>query len=94
MRRSPSIPIASGIAECGGAEFALPDIDAELAVHLIIGHFTVVLVENIDEALGLCLSAGGEAVQPPFDIVLGRCATDRERRVVGVAPRPRGGERG
>jgi lactoylglutathione lyase len=58
--------------------FALPDTDAELVVHLSIGPETDVLVENVDEAFALFLSAGGEAVQPPFDIEIGRCARVRD----------------
>jgi catechol 2,3-dioxygenase-like lactoylglutathione lyase family enzyme len=58
--------------------FALPDTDAELVVHLNIGPEADVLVDNVDEAFALFLSAGGEAVQPPFDIAIGRCARVRD----------------
>jgi catechol 2,3-dioxygenase-like lactoylglutathione lyase family enzyme len=58
--------------------FALPDTDAELVVHLNIGTETDVIVENVDEACAFFLSAGGEAVQPPFDIAIGRCARVRD----------------
>jgi catechol 2,3-dioxygenase-like lactoylglutathione lyase family enzyme len=58
--------------------FALPDTDAELVVHLNIGPETDVLVENVDEAFALFLSAGGEAIEPPFDIAIGRCARARD----------------
>jgi predicted enzyme related to lactoylglutathione lyase len=95
--------------------FALPDTDAELVCHLYVGPETDVLVENVDEAFALFLAAGGEAVEPPFDIAIGRCArvrdpfgneltlldqskgtlaTDDEGRVVRVAPKPSGAERG
>jgi lactoylglutathione lyase len=58
--------------------FALPDTDAELVTHLNIGPETDVIVENVDEAFAFFLSAGGEAVEPPFDIAIGRCARVRD----------------
>jgi catechol 2,3-dioxygenase-like lactoylglutathione lyase family enzyme len=58
--------------------FALPDTDAELVVHLHIGPETDVLVENVDEAFAFFLNAGGEAIEPPFDIAIGRCARVRD----------------
>jgi lactoylglutathione lyase len=58
--------------------FALPDTDAELVVHLNIGPETDVVVEDVDRAFTLFLSAGGEAVEPPFDIAIGRCARVRD----------------
>jgi catechol 2,3-dioxygenase-like lactoylglutathione lyase family enzyme len=58
--------------------FALPDTDAELVVHLHIGPETDVLVENVDDAFKLFLNAGGEAVERPFDIAIGRCARVRD----------------
>ena len=58
--------------------FALPDTDAELVVHLNIGPETDVLVEDADEAFAAFLGAGGEAVQRPFDIAIGRCAPVRD----------------
>jgi catechol 2,3-dioxygenase-like lactoylglutathione lyase family enzyme len=58
--------------------FALPDTDAELVVHLHIGPEADVLVDNADEAFAIFLSAGGEAVEPPFDIAIGRCARVRD----------------
>ena len=58
--------------------FALPDTDAELVVHLHIGPETDVLVENVASAFRLSLSAGGEAVEPPFDIAIGRWARVRD----------------
>ena len=57
--------------------FALPDTDAEL-VHFHIGPETDVLVENVDEAFAFFLSAGGKAIEPPFDIPIGRCARVRD----------------
>ena len=83
MRRFPSIAIAVGIECCGEAEkrSVLPfrKTDAELVVHLNIGPETDVLVEDVDEAFAAFLSAGGEAVQRPFDIAIGRCARVRDR---------------
>jgi len=58
--------------------FALPDTDAELVVHLNLGPETDVLVDDVDEAFASFLSAGGEAVEPPFDIAIGRCARVRD----------------
>jgi lactoylglutathione lyase len=58
--------------------FALPDTDAELVVHLHIGPETDVVVEDVDRAFALFLSAGGEVVEPPFDIAIGRCARARD----------------
>jgi catechol 2,3-dioxygenase-like lactoylglutathione lyase family enzyme len=58
--------------------FALPDTDAELVVHLHIGPETDVVVEDVDRAFALFLSAGGEAVEPPFDIAIGHCARVRD----------------
>jgi predicted enzyme related to lactoylglutathione lyase len=63
-------------AEAAG--FALPDTDAELVVHLAIGPETDVLVDDADAAFEAFLAAGGEAVQPPFDIPVGRCARVRD----------------
>jgi predicted enzyme related to lactoylglutathione lyase len=60
------------------AGFELPDTDAELVVHLRIGPETDILVEDADGAFATFLDAGGEAVQPPFDIAIGRCARVRD----------------
>jgi catechol 2,3-dioxygenase-like lactoylglutathione lyase family enzyme len=58
--------------------FALPDTDAELVVHLNIGPETDVVVDDVDEAFAVFLSTGGEVVQRPFDIAIGRCARVRD----------------
>jgi catechol 2,3-dioxygenase-like lactoylglutathione lyase family enzyme len=58
--------------------FALPDTDAELVVHLHIGPETDVLVDDVDDAFNLFLNAGGEAVEAPFEIAIGRCARVRD----------------
>ena len=60
------------------AGFALPETDAELVVHLHIGPETDILVGNVDEAFAAILLAGGVAIQPPFDIAIGRCARIRD----------------
>jgi catechol 2,3-dioxygenase-like lactoylglutathione lyase family enzyme len=58
--------------------FALPETDAELVVHLHVGPETDVVVDNVDEAFALFLNAGGEPVERPFDIAIGRCARVRD----------------
>ena len=58
--------------------FHLPETDAELVVHLHVGPETDILVSNVDEAFATFLSAGGQAVQPPFDLAIGRCAHVRD----------------
>jgi predicted enzyme related to lactoylglutathione lyase len=60
------------------AGFSLPETDAELVVHLRIGPETDILVDDVDEAFATLLRAGGEVVQPPFDIAIGRCARVRD----------------
>ncbi|MBA5806086.1 VOC family protein [Rhizobium changzhiense] len=59
-------------AEAAG--FALPETDAELVVHLRIGPETDILVDDADAAFQELLAAGAKAVEPPFDIAIGRCA--------------------
>jgi catechol 2,3-dioxygenase-like lactoylglutathione lyase family enzyme len=58
--------------------FALPETDTELVVHLKVGPETDMLVANVDEAFTAFMGAGGESVQPPFDIAIGRCARVRD----------------
>ena len=60
------------------AGFALPETDAELVVHLRIGPETDILVEDVDSAFAAFLTAGGSAMEPPFDIAIGRCARVRD----------------
>jgi predicted enzyme related to lactoylglutathione lyase len=60
------------------AGFALPETDAELVVHLRIGPETDILVDDVDAAFAEFLAAGGTAIQPPFDIAIGRCARVRD----------------
>jgi predicted enzyme related to lactoylglutathione lyase len=56
------------------AGFALPDTDAELVVHLEIGPETDILVDDVEAAVIAFVGAGGEVIEPPFDIRIGRCA--------------------
>ena len=58
--------------------FGLPDTDTELVAHQNIGPETDVLVDDVDEAFAVFLTAGGEAVQRLFDIARGRCARVRD----------------
>jgi lactoylglutathione lyase len=60
------------------AGFALPETDAELVVHLAIGPETDILVEDVESAVPRFVEAGGEVVEPPFDIAIGRCARVRD----------------
>jgi lactoylglutathione lyase len=60
------------------AGFALPDTDTELVVHLGLGPETDLLVEDVRSAVATFIEAGGEVVQAPFDIVIGRCARVRD----------------
>ena len=60
------------------AGFAFPETDAELVVHLRIGPETDIVVDDVDEAFATFLSAGGVAVERPFDIAIGRCARVRD----------------
>lgn len=60
------------------AGFALPDTDAELVVHLHIGPETDILVEDVRAAVAAFVEAGGEVLQPPFDIPIGLCARLRD----------------
>jgi len=64
--------------DADAAGFQLPDTDAELVVHLRIGPETDILVEEADAAFAAFLRAGGEVVEPPFDIRIGRCARVRD----------------
>src|SRR5690349_4962393 len=56
------------------AGFALPETDAELVVHLEIGPETDILVDHVEAAVAAFVRAGGELIEPPFDIAIGRCA--------------------
>ena len=58
--------------------FALSETDAEPVAHLNVGPETDVLVEDVDKAFAAFVSAGGEAVEDPFDIAIGRCARVRD----------------
>src|SRR5262245_34937925 len=60
------------------AGFALPETDAELVVHLHIGPETDMLVDDVGAAVDAFVDAGGEVIEPPFDIAIGRCARLRD----------------
>jgi predicted enzyme related to lactoylglutathione lyase len=56
------------------AGFALADTDAELVVHLRVGPETDILVDDVEAAVAEFVRAGGEVIEPPFEIPIGRCA--------------------
>jgi len=60
------------------AGLALRETDAELVLHRRIGPETDILVDDADKAYRAFLDAGGESVEPPFDIAIGRCARVRD----------------
>ena len=66
------------MAERSSGRLRTAQTDAELVVHLHIGPETDILVGNVDEAFAAILLAGGVAIQPPFDIAIGRCARIRD----------------
>lgn len=60
------LPAAAGLR--------LPGASAELVLHVEHGPEVDLLVEDVDEAFSRFVKAGGVAIQPPFDIPIGRCA--------------------
>jgi predicted enzyme related to lactoylglutathione lyase len=56
------------------AGFAMPDTDAELVVHKRLAPETDLLVKNVPEAFARLVEAGATAIQPPFEIAIGKCA--------------------
>jgi catechol 2,3-dioxygenase-like lactoylglutathione lyase family enzyme len=60
------------------AGLALSETAAELVLHRRLGPETDLLVDNVDRAFEAFLNAGGESVQKPFDIAIGRCACVRD----------------
>jgi predicted enzyme related to lactoylglutathione lyase len=60
------------------AGLALPETDAELVLHRHVGPETDILVDNADRAYQAFLDAGGQSIEPPFDIAIGRCARVRD----------------
>jgi predicted enzyme related to lactoylglutathione lyase len=60
------------------AGLALPETDAELVLHRHIGPETDILVDDADKAYRTFLDAGGQSVESPFDIAIGRCARVRD----------------
>jgi predicted enzyme related to lactoylglutathione lyase len=60
------------------AGLRMQDTDAELVLHTRIGPETDFLVDDVDTAFQRFLSAGGEPIEPPFEIKIGRCARVRD----------------
>ena len=60
------------------AGLALPETDAELVLHLRVGPESDLLVDDVETAFQRFIEAGGEAVEAPFDIAIGRCACVRD----------------
>jgi predicted enzyme related to lactoylglutathione lyase len=60
------------------AGLALRETDAELVLHRHIGPETDIIVDDADKAFRTFLDAGGESVDPPFDIAIGRCTRVRD----------------
>ena len=60
------------------AGLELREDDAELVLHCQIGPETDIVVDDADRAFKRFLEAGGDPVQPPFDISIGRCARVRD----------------
>ena len=64
------LPAAAGLR--------LPGTTAELVLHTEHGPEVDLLVDNVEEAFDRFLRAGGTAIEPPFDISIGRCAVVRD----------------
>jgi predicted enzyme related to lactoylglutathione lyase len=64
--------------DADAAGLALPETDAELVLHRLIGPETDIVVDDADQAYQAFLDAGGVSVEPPFDIAIGRCARVRD----------------
>ncbi|HWJ72095.1 MAG TPA: VOC family protein [Kaistia sp.] len=60
------------------AGLALPETDAELVLHRRVGPESDLLVDDVETAFQRFIEAGGEAVEAPFDIAIGRCACVRD----------------
>jgi predicted enzyme related to lactoylglutathione lyase len=60
------------------AGLQMPESDAELVLHTDLGPEVDLLVESVDEAIRRFVAAGGEIVNGPFDIAIGRCAVVRD----------------
>lgn len=63
-------PVAAGLR--------LPGAAAELVLHTEHGPEVDLLVEDAEQAFTRFLEAGGTAVEPPFEIPIGRCAVVRD----------------
>jgi catechol 2,3-dioxygenase-like lactoylglutathione lyase family enzyme len=64
------LPAAAGLK--------LPDATAELVLHTQQGPEVDLLVSDVEAAFSRFVGAGGVAIQPPFDIPIGRCAVVRD----------------
>ena len=60
------------------AGLGMPGTDAELVLHTRLGPEVDMLVERVEDAFERFLAAGGQAIAPPFDIPIGRCAVVRD----------------
>lgn len=60
------------------AGLRLPGTTAELVLHTRHGPEVDLLVDNVQEAFDRFLGAGGTAIEPPFEIPIGRCAVVRD----------------
>ena len=60
------LPAAAGLR--------LPETGAELVLHTLHGPEVDLLVPDVDKAFARFVEAGGTAIEPPFDIPIGRCA--------------------
>lgn len=62
----------------GAAGLSMPGTDAELVLHTRHGPEVDMLVACVEAAFERFIAAGGEAIEPPFDIPIGRCAVVRD----------------
>jgi catechol 2,3-dioxygenase-like lactoylglutathione lyase family enzyme len=60
------------------AGLRLPGTSAELVLHTEHGPEVDLLVDSVEEAFDRFLESGGVAIEPPFDIPIGRCAVVRD----------------
>ena len=57
---------------------SMPETDAELVLHTRHGPEVDMMVASVEDAFGCFIAAGGEVIEPPFDIPIGRCAVVRD----------------
>ena len=60
------------------AGLSMPGTDAELVLHTQHGPEVDLLVDSVQDAFERFTGAGGETVEPPFDIAIGQCAVVRD----------------